>query len=1537
MTYDPGSILVSDEALAECAREAIHLPGAIQPHGVLLAFDAALRLGRWSAKAASLFGFVGKEFAGCQFADLFTDSTAAMLEQSSRELLVGGIEDWGEVTFRGGDSGPHVAFAHWSGGWLIVELIDPRCKRPLVGYPRHAEGITRLLQETAELLTANLSLETYCERILEKLRRRTGYDRLMVYRFCEDWHGEVIAESRDESATEEPYLGLHYPASDIPPQARELYRRNRVRVLVDVLAEQQPLLPPLAPGQSELDLSYALLRSFSPIHREYLTNMGVRSTLVVSILRHGQLWGLIACHHHEPYVASHAVRSLVVAMANLIEAQVELLDAHEKDQAFRRQQAMLARLPEQLDSDGGWLKSFSEMEAVLRETLAADGVAIVNGTEIATFGTTPNPNQMQQLVRWLEKQRESVVISSRFTLDWPEFAELRESASGLVALNIPHWERGWLLWFRCEQSVSVTWAGDPRKGLSLRNGKPRLAPRESFALWLEQIHGTSRPWTARDQEFIRETLRVRLLEARARGLRQHAETLRRFRGIVLEQITDAVVLTDLQHRITFWNDSAKRIYGWTSQQTLGRDFTLLHRLVQPQRLTEALKILTEQGRYQGEWQGYRADGTVIWVAIRWQMIHDDHGKPLGAVCIASDVTPRRATEEQLRLMQAVVESARDVILVTEAEPIDLPGPRILYVNPAFQHETGYSLEEVVGQTPRILQTPKTDRAELDRLRHALKNWQPVRVELLNRRKDGSEFWAELDITPLSDASGWCSHWIAVQRNITERKQAEVNLRASEARFRNIIRNSAIGMALVSPDGRFMQANPALCQILGYSESELVGKTVVELTHPDDFHLDWDQAKQLMAGKIDRYTQEKRYFHRDGRIVWGLLSVSGVRDEQGEFSYFISQIQDVTQQRWAAEELRLGEERLQLALTAGRMATFDWDIARNVLTWSRLHYELFGYTPEEIPQLRQEHFLARVHPDDRRIIDDRMHDMLTNRSPFAEEYRILHPSGEIRWALSIGRMFFDAHGSPVRMLGVVQDITARKQAESELKEANERYQLLAATIHDVVSLHDAQGRVLYASPSSINMSGYTPLEMLEIDYLQLVHPDDHGRVIEAHLRNQQNIPTLIEWRHRHRNGDFFWVETTAHPICDEHGKLTGIACSTRNIHRRRMLEDQMRQSQKLEAIGRLAGGVAHDFNNLLTVVNGCASLLLESLPAGHSERTIVEDILRAGERGAALTKQLLVFSRQKRAKSDVFDPNWIAQETIDLLTRVLGEQIQLVVDLAPQVGFVQADMSQFQQVLMNLIVNARDAMPKGGRLEVRSMRWQVTEENRTEPQVAFGPYIRITVTDSGVGMTEEVKTHLFEPFFTTKPVGKGTGLGLATVYGILQQSKGFIAIDSVVGEGTSFHVHFPAHPGPATQQRVVSQPTPTRRGNEVILLVEDEDAVRTLTRVLLVRAGYQVLEAESAEQALEIYPEHGSRIQLIVTDVVMPGMSGCELVTQLESRHPANRVLFLSGYTPSAPVREHLATHGSMFLQKPYSPELLVRMVREILDRSPTGM
>jgi PAS domain S-box-containing protein len=529
--------------------------------------------------------------------------------------------------------------------------------------------------------------------------------------------------------------------------------------------------------------------------------------------------------------------------------------------------------------------------------------------------------------------------------------------------------------------------------------------------------------------------------------------------------------------------------------------------------------------------------------------------------------------------------------------------------------------------------------------------------------------------------------------------------------------------------------------------------------------------------------------------------------------------------------------------------------------------------------------------------------------------------------------------------VQQDITERKQAEVALREMAHRLEVAAQAYRqvidnslDVICTMDEEGVFVQVSAASEKVWGYKPDELIGQMYIDLVHPEDRPNTREVATKIMSGIPVRdFENRYARKDGSEANIMWSANWSREDRTMF----CVARDINEikvaeqaLRHTEEQLRQSQKMEAIGQLAGGIAHDFNNLLTVISGYGELSARKLKAEDPLRLNLEEIKKAGDRAASLTRQLLAFSRRQILQPKVLDLNQVVLDLEKMLGRLIGEDVEMRTNLAPSLGSVKADPGQIEQVLMNLAVNARDAMPQGGKLTIG------TENVYLDPDYAShhlavtpGPYILLAVSDTGHGMTEETKSRIFEPFFTTKEQGKGTGLGLSTVYGIVKQSGGNIWVYSEPGAGTTFKIYLPRTDEGAGEYVRGLPATEVLKGTETVLLVEDEELVRNLVRHVLEDAGYKLLEATNGGAGLQLCDQYEAPIHLLLTDVVMPEMSGQQLAERLRKTRPGMAVLYMSGYTEDTIVHHGVLDEDVSFIEKPFNPDALARKVREVIDAS----
>jgi PAS domain S-box-containing protein len=668
------------------------------------------------------------------------------------------------------------------------------------------------------------------------------------------------------------------------------------------------------------------------------------------------------------------------------------------------------------------------------------------------------------------------------------------------------------------------------------------------------------------------------------------------------------------------------------------------------------------------------------------------------------------------------------------------------------------------------------------------------------------------------------------------------------------------------------------------------------------------------------------------------------------------IRDVTSEeelKVAHAEARVREERLRLAMAAGRMMTVDTNLATGRVVVSDNAREVLRL-PATVPVERSEDWLAFIHPEDAaRIGRERLDRSLPENAVLDRTFRLVLPdTGEVRWVERRGRVSpaaADGDGPWVR--GILMDVTDRVRAEEALRESEAMYRTqFEAAPEAIVTLDVERGMFVEVNENAVRLLGYSREQILRLDPVALSPPrQPDGRLsaeaapgyIASAIAGERPV---FEWVHRNAAGEDIPCEirlvrlpAAGRVLC--RGSIIDISARKRAEAERlrleealRRTEEQLRQSMKMEAIGRLAGGIAHDFNNLLSVVLGYSDMLLATAEATNPIAADLREIRNAAERAAHLTGALLAFSRQQVLEPAVVDLGEIVRRMDKMLRRVIGEDITLRMVEAPGLGKVKVDPGQIEQVIMNLAVNARDAMPSGGSLTIETAELTADEDYvQKHPGTSVGRQIMLAVTDTGVGIPREVQPKIFDPFFTTKERGKGTGLGLSTVFGIVRQSGGHIWVYSEPGRGTTFKIYFPrCDEGEAPAPAVTAAP-PTLRGTETLLLVEDDEQLRVLGQTILTRNGYQVIAASGGAEALAACASYPGPIDLLVTDVVMPHMNGRQLAEQAVRVRPNLAVLYVSGYTDNTIVHHGVLDPGIEFLQKPITPDALLRKIREVLD------
>ncbi|MBU8545704.1 MULTISPECIES: PAS domain S-box protein [Roseomonadaceae] len=1003
---------------------------------------------------------------------------------------------------------------------------------------------------------------------------------------------------------------------------------------------------------------------------------------------------------------------------------------------------------------------------------------------------------------------------------------------------------------------------------------------------------------------------------------------------------------------------------------------------------------------------------------------------------------RRQDTEQAELFRRVVDASEAPVVITDAESDRGQGPTILYVNAAFERMAGYLAAEVVGRSPHFLFHPEAQPAARLAIREAVQARQPIRQEVLNRRRDGSSYWAELNISPVLDETGWCTHWVTVHHDITEQRARTEALSASEAAFRDLFLRHPAPMWVYDKESlAFLEVNDAAVAAYGWTREEFLRMTLRDLRRPEDWG-ETDAARQSLPGL--RITGPWRHQTKAGEarqvqilsrvidfrshtaglaVVWDiterLRAENAVRELAAELDATLESIGDglyTLDHDWRFTRVNRHAERLLRRDSASLLGHSIWDRFPEA-TGTELEREYRGAAADR--QIRRFVFLyppldawfdVTVYPapagltvyfrdvttqhqrDERlRLLEvaaaqlndiititeaapldppgppplfinnaferltgfrsetvrgltppalqgprtdratlDHIHAALAARRPTRTELLNYRKDGEEIWLELDIVPVPDASGRVTHWVSVSRDITHRKRTEQRMQQQA----ALLDQARDAILVRGIDHRIHYWNRSAERLYGWTAAEALGRTVTDLLYDD-----VTEFRRATATVLAQGEWRgqiaQRRRDGTRLMVDGAWSLLRDADGGPRAILAVNTDITERLELEQKLRQSQRLEAIGQLTGGVAHDFNNLLTVILGNSEMLSECLEGDADLRQMAEMNMAAAERGAALTSRLLAFSRRQALDPKVIDVNELLAGLQQMLQRTLGEHIETSIAPAPGLWQALIDPPQLESAVLNLCINARDAMPSGGRLVIETANVHLDAAYaKHEGEVSPGEYVRIAVSDTGSGMTPDVVARAFEPFFTTKEVGQGSGLGLSMVFGFMKQSGGHVKIYSEPGHGTAVKMYIPRAGDALTRGAPGSEGETLRGGREKILLVEDDPLVRDHVASQLRDLGYQVMVAENGALALAVL-DRDLPFDLLFTDVVMPGgMNGPALAKEAQRRRPGLRVLFTSGYTENGIVHQGRLDPGVLLLNKPYRRRDLAEKVREALDTPP---
>jgi PAS domain S-box-containing protein len=982
---------------------------------------------------------------------------------------------------------------------------------------------------------------------------------------------------------------------------------------------------------------------------------------------------------------------------------------------------------------------------------------------------------------------------------------------------------------------------------------------------------------------------------------------------VLKTAMDGFCMADAQGCLLEVNDAYCRMIGYSEPELLTMNIADLDASEKEPDVIKHIKKVLAQGTERFETRHRRKDGSVIDVEISVQYRTSDDGR---LIAFLRDITERKRSEELLRLFKESVENSSDAFGMSTAEG------KHFYQNEAFNNLFG----EIGDNPPATLYVDENIGKEVFKTIMAGGRWVG---EVKMYAKDKSVLNILLRAYAIKDANGRVIGLVGIHTDITERRRAEDALRESENYIKVVMDNLPIGVAVNSVD-------PAVSfQYMNDNFPKLYRTTREALASPDRF---WSAVYEEpeFREEIRRRVLDDCASDEPARMHWVDVQITRKGEETTYIEarntplpdkrLMVSTVWDVTGRKQAEKEREQFFKFFQTS--ADLMCIIDPNGA--FIKTNPSCTETLGYSEAEIIS---KPFIEFIHPDDRQATLDEMAKQMQSAFYLAFENRYICRDGSVKW-LSWRTIY---NKDEENIYATARDITERKNGQEALRESENRLRFALEGTND--GLWDVQVKTgeMYLSPRGCEILGYRADEIYELVrvWSDLVHPDDlplTNERLQAHIEGRAPI-FEVEQRLSTKSGDWKWVLTRGKVVARApDGTPLRITGTNTDLTEQKKLEAQLRQSQKMEAVGQLAGGVAHDFNNMLTVILGYAEIAIIQLGPKHPLCNKLLEIRKAAERSADLTQQLLAFARKQTVAPKVLDLNETVENILKMLRRLIGEDIDLAWLPKARLWPVKVDPAQVDQVLANLCVNARDAIAGVGKVTIETGNVTI-DEDYCAHHAGFvpGEYVMLAISDDGCGMDKTTLDKIFEPFFTTKGLGQGTGLGLATVYGIVKQNDGFINVYSEPARGTTFKIYLPRHWGNAEQVQVAGQVEPVSRGNETVLLVEDEPSILYLSKSMLEGLGYKVLAAGTPREAILLAEECTSGVDLLMTDVVMPEMNGQNLAKRLLPFYPNLKLLFMSGYTANVIAHHGVLDDGIHFLQKPFSMQNLASKVREVLD------
>ncbi len=1018
------------------------------------------------------------------------------------------------------------------------------------------------------------------------------------------------------------------------------------------------------------------------------------------------------------------------------------------------------------------------------------------------------------------------------------------------------------------------------------------------------------------------------------SLRESEEKYR----LLIENIPSVTWITSEHGKTTFISPNVEWVYGFKAEKIYEKGDELWFKRIHPddrKQVQESfIKMFDEGEKYDVEYRIKNKDGEWIWLHDTALRTHEIDNVRY-AYGVFSEITERKQAEEtleeQTKTLNDILEKAADGICVCHNIPEE-PYVKFTHWNPRMRGMTGYTIEEInrLGWYQSLYPDPELQQKAIERMAKMREGDDIHAEEWLITTKSDEKRTLSISTSVVKEEDGKV-YVLAIIQDITDRKRAEEAIRENEKKYSDLIGSLQEGIWLIDKNAYTTFVNPPMAQMLGYTADEMQGKHLFDFMDEKDIEIASKKLENRRSGIKEQHEFEFR--RKDGSSVFTLLETSSIIDKDGNYAGAIAGVIDITGRKQADRALYESEEKYRTILESIEEGYYETDIKGNFTFFNDSMCKISGYPSNELMRMNDRDFLT---PETARNIYKIFNEIYRTEKPARIVAHELIKKDRSRINVEISASLIkDSKGKPAGFRGFVWDVTEAKKIEAELIKTKDFLQNIFNSSAECITTTDLHGNIIYVSPRMKDILGYDQKELIgEKAYSLYSNGKEDAEEImktiteKGELRNHEM--KLVK-----KDGGLVDIKLSASLLKDEKGETIGTLGIYSDITEEKILDAQLKQAQKMEAIGTLAGGVAHDFNNILTTIIGNAELILLTVGKNVSLCEEIKEIKMAGERGAALTRQLLAFSRKQMIQPKILDLNKLLAGIKKMLVRLIGENIEILVIPEPGLWQVEIDPGQMEQVVMNLVVNARDAMPDGGKLTIQTANTYLDEDYFSEQNILEdqpGSYVMVAVSDTGSGMDKVTQEHIFEPFYSTKEKGKGTGLGLSTVYGIVKQNKGFIWVYSEPGQGTTFKIYLPsAREGVKTEEKVLAS-VKDLGGSETVLVVEDNVSLLNFAQKTLRKYGYNVLTANNGEDALRICKEHSGQIDLLLTDVVMPMMSGKQTVERLQPLYPQMKVIYMSGYTDDSIVHLGVLEPGLNFLEKPFSPEALAVKVREVLSK-----